>query len=291
MKLAYQKDKSQEGCVNMEPITIYNYKKLSNIQKYYLIVNAAKIVQKRFDYLLEQKSGLHCHHIKPKSLYPDLIDDKENLIKVPAIVHWTLHKILLEYYKEINNEVAIKKMSYVNLEDFINKFYENRKKKLNFKEFEVEFINDDICHNFLISVVLDCSVKIIYNEIDLLVPEIKYKLIQEKFNLKKLQSKFTDEYEQYKQNGKYYKEYLRELNIARNNLSVAKEDFRDWIKNNYLDLTEDLLDMYCEDIKDELDDCYKDFDDLYNTLESIKEEFTLELSMSDEELREALKEL
>lgn len=42
MKLAYQKDKSQKGCVNMGNNKYNNYNKLSNIQKYYLIVNAAK---------------------------------------------------------------------------------------------------------------------------------------------------------------------------------------------------------------------------------------------------------
>ena len=229
-----------------------NYNKLSNIQKYYLIVNAAKIVQKRFDDLLEQKSGLHFHHIKPKSLYPDLANDEQNLIKVPAIIHWALHKILLEYFKEINNEVAIKKMSYVNLEDFINKFYENRKKKFNFKEFEVEFINVDISHNFLISNVLDCSIKIIYNE--------RILQLLEKSHFKQFRKKLLDE-------TKY---------------------FRDNIKKYYLNLTEDLLDMYGEDIKDELDDCYKDFDDLYNTVESIREEDPLERYMSDEEFREEL---
>lgn len=39
-------------------------------------------------------------------------------------------------------------------------------------------------------------------------------------------------------------------------------------------------------IKDELDDCYKDFDDLYNTLQSIKEELP---NIPDEELSEGLK--
>lgn len=255
----------------------YNYNKLSNIQKYYLIVNAAKIVQKRFDYLLEQKSGLHCHHIKPKSLYPDLVDDKENLIKVPAIVHWTLHKILLDYYKEINNEVAIKKMGYVNLEDFINNFYKNRKKKFNFKEFDFNSVFDR------------CKI-IIDNVRDLQLLENECDNIEITFNRKKLLSKYTDEYEyeQYKQKGKYYKEYRSELNAARNNLSVAKEDFRNWIKDNYIDLTELLLFCYGENIKDELDDPYKDFDDLYNTLDSIKEEITFEQTMSSEEIREGL---
>ena len=252
-----------------------NYNKLSNIQKYYLIVNAAKIVQKRFDYLLDKKSGLHCHHIKPKSLYPDLVDDKENLIKVPAIIHWTLHKILLDYYKEINNEVAIKKMSYVNLEDFINNFYKNKKKKFNFDKFDF-------------NPVFDRCKTIIDNVRDLQLLENECDNIEITFNRKKLLSKYTDEYEQYKQKGKYYKEYRSELNFARNNLSVAKEDFRNWIKNNYIDLTELLLFCDGEDIKDELDDCYKDFDDLYNTLKSIEEELP---NIPDEKPRVGLEEL
>lgn len=279
----------------MENRKYNNYKKLSNIQKYYLIVNAAKIVHKRFNYLLDKKSGLHWHHIKPKSLYPDLANDKENLIKVPAIVHWALHKILLDYYKEINNEVAIKKMSYVNLEDFINNFYKNRKKKFNFKEFEVEFINDDISHNFLIYKVLICCKHIIYSEIYLQLLKEECNRIEKAFREKKIISINTDEYEQYKQKGKYYKEYRSELNAARKKLLDTTKNVKDDINKYYVNLTEYLLDMYgkdIKDIKDELDDCYKSIWDLYNTLNSIEEEDPLEKlpNIPDEELREGLNE-
>ena len=269
-----------------------NYNKLSNIQKYYLIVNAAKIVKYRFEDLLDEKSGLHCHHIKPKSLYPDLANYGSNIIKVPAIVHWALHKILLDYYKEINNEVAIKKMSYVNLEDFINKFYENRKKKFNF----------DVVGSEIFFEVFYCCKNIIDNvkQLQLLEMEceIECESIKETFSKKKNESVDTDEYEHYKIKGKYYKEYLRELYDARYRPLDKKEKIIKFIKDDYLNLTEDLLDMYGEDIKDELDDPYKDFDDLYNTLKSIEEEFNFEQilsdfkqNMSDEELREELKEL
>ena len=258
----------------------YNYSKLSNIQKYYLIVNAAKIVQKRFNYLLDKKSGLHCHHIKPKSLYPDLENNGLNLIKVPAIMHWALHNILLDYYKEINNEVAIKKMSYVNLEDFINKFYENRKKKFNF-DFDV------IRRHIFFEVFKYCQSIIDYVR-DLQMLENECESIKEIFSKKKNESVNTDEYEQYKIKGKYYKEYLRELNAARYRQSYKKEKFRKFVKDYYLNLTEKLYNMYGENIKDELDDCYKDFWDLVNTLESIKEELS---NIPDEYLREGFNDL
>lgn len=265
----------------MENIKYKNYDKLSNIQKYYLIVNAAKIVKYRFYDLLDKKSGLHCHHIKPKSLYSDLENEYSNLIKVPAIIHWALHKILLDYYKEINNEVAIKKMSYVNLEDFINKFYENKKKKFNF----------DMVYREIFLDVFECCQSIIDNVRDLKMLENERNSIKEMFRKKKKESVNTDEYEQYIQNGKYYEEYLRELKANRYRQSSKKEKFRKFVKDNYLNLTENLLDMYGEDIKDELDDCYKDFDDLCNTLKSIEEEFNSEQIISNEELLEGFKEL
>ena len=91
--------------------------------------------------------------------------------------------------------------------------------------------------------------------------------------------------------------YIEKLVQVLEKISEKTKFLREIIKKYYLNLTEDLLDMYGEDIKDELDDCYKDFDDLYNTVESIREEDPLERikeelqNITDEELREELESL
>lgn len=64
--------------------------------------------------------NIHKHHIKPKCLYPDLANDKNNLIEVPAIIHWALHKLLFEHYLEVGNDEAVNKLKYVDIETFIN---------------------------------------------------------------------------------------------------------------------------------------------------------------------------
>ena len=64
--------------------------------------------------------NVHKHHIKPKCLYPDLANDKKNIIEVPAIVHWALHKLLFEHYSEVGNDEAVNKLKYVDIETFIN---------------------------------------------------------------------------------------------------------------------------------------------------------------------------
>lgn len=103
-----------------------NKERLTDIQKYKLTIwayqhlyvyddnNDARSFEKRL------RNMSHKHHVKPKSLYPRLANDNNNIVRVPAIVHWALHKWLLAYYQQTNNFDAIDKMSKVNLEDFIN---------------------------------------------------------------------------------------------------------------------------------------------------------------------------
>ena len=103
-----------------------NKQRLTDIQKYKLTIwayqnlyvydnnNYAGSFEKRL------RNMSHKHHVKPKSLYPRLANDNNNIVSVPAIVHWALHKWLLAYYQQTNNSEAIDKMSKVNLEDFIN---------------------------------------------------------------------------------------------------------------------------------------------------------------------------
>ena len=117
-----------------------NKERLTDIQKYKLTIwayqhlyvyddnNDARSFEKRL------RNMSHKHHVKPKSLYPRLANDNKNIVEVPAIVHWALHKWLLAYYQQTNNSEAIDKMSKVNLEDFINK--------------QLEEINSDVYFDF-----------------------------------------------------------------------------------------------------------------------------------------------
>lgn len=82
----------------------------------------------------------HRHHIKPKSLYPEFANDYYNIVKVPDVVHWALHKWLLRHYEETDNILGIEKMSHNTLEDFINKSITKSGKFLDFKNYESEML-------------------------------------------------------------------------------------------------------------------------------------------------------
>ena len=87
---------------------------LSSLEKYKLIVWAYRRAG--------MKEGVHQHHIKPKCLYPALADDKENIVNVPPIVHWALHKLLFQHYVDTDNHEAAEKLKHVDLESFINNY-------------------------------------------------------------------------------------------------------------------------------------------------------------------------
>lgn len=87
-------------------------KELTNLDWYKLIIWAYS--------KLNVYGNVHKHHIKPKCLYPDLAEDEKNIINVPAIVHWALHKLLFKHYEETNNKEATSKLQHVDIETFIN---------------------------------------------------------------------------------------------------------------------------------------------------------------------------
>lgn len=82
----------------------------------------------------------HKHHIKPKSLYPELANDYHNMVYVPDVVHWALHKWLLRHYEETDNILGIEKMSHNTFEDFINKSITKSGKFIDFKNYESEML-------------------------------------------------------------------------------------------------------------------------------------------------------
>lgn len=89
-------------------------KNLTSLEQYKLIVWAYRRAG--------MQEGVHRHHIKPKCLYPALADDNENIVNVPPIVHWALHKLLLQHYVDTDNHEASEKLKYVDLESFINNY-------------------------------------------------------------------------------------------------------------------------------------------------------------------------
>lgn len=61
----------------------------------------------------------HKHHIKPKSICPDLKDDPDNIVSVPDVVHWALHEWLNEHLKASGNQ-AYDRMKFADVATFIN---------------------------------------------------------------------------------------------------------------------------------------------------------------------------
>ena len=65
-------------------------------QKYYEIINNRKL-----NPVNEDVKG-HFHHIKPRSIYPELEEDKDSIVKLTYKEHLLAHIYLYLYYKEIN---------------------------------------------------------------------------------------------------------------------------------------------------------------------------------------------
>lgn len=110
---------------------------LSNLDKYKFMVHVYQT--------LKCDDG-HMHHIKPRCIYPELGDDKDNVVKVPRTVHWWLHRRLYDHYVETGNQRCTKMMSspagnletYINGEFDINKIdWEKRERIERFIEFIV----------------------------------------------------------------------------------------------------------------------------------------------------------
>lgn len=61
----------------------------------------------------------HKHHIKPKSVYPELKDDPDNIVAVPDVVHWALHEWLNKHLKDSAND-AYERLKFADVATFIN---------------------------------------------------------------------------------------------------------------------------------------------------------------------------
>lgn len=57
------------------------------------------------------KENYEKHHIKPKSLFPELAKDKNNLVKLTYREHYLAHHLLYRYYKSIGDKNATSKMA------------------------------------------------------------------------------------------------------------------------------------------------------------------------------------
>lgn len=53
------------------------------------------------------------HHIKPRSIYPELENDKDNIVKLTAAEHFLCHYHIWKYYKEeLKDKTKSRKMMY-----------------------------------------------------------------------------------------------------------------------------------------------------------------------------------
>ena len=86
---------------------------MKDIEKYKLCVWACRQIR-------YWKCKTHRHHVRPKSLYQHLAEDPKNIVVVPEIAHWAMHKWLLAHYRQAGDQEAVQKMSRVDLEKFIN---------------------------------------------------------------------------------------------------------------------------------------------------------------------------
>lgn len=57
------------------------------------------------------KENFEKHHILPKSLYPKLTKDENNLVKLTYKEHYIAHHLLYRYYKSIGDKNAMYKMA------------------------------------------------------------------------------------------------------------------------------------------------------------------------------------
>ena len=94
--------------------------------------------------MVKNPKGFHTHHIYPKSIWPDAKDEPENLIELPPIVHWYVHKLLNEAFIELGmNEYANKLSGCCDgIAQFINKG-KARTKQIDFSKEQaiIEFLD------------------------------------------------------------------------------------------------------------------------------------------------------
>ena len=82
-----------------------------------------KIIKLYKQSIIKYPKGFHTHHIYPKSIWPDAKDEPDNLVKLPPIIHWYVHKLLNEAFIELGmNEYANKLSGCCDgIAQFINK--------------------------------------------------------------------------------------------------------------------------------------------------------------------------
>lgn len=90
---------------------------MTNLEKY-------KIICKLYKEFFHWQYSLHdlpwhTHHIKPKSIYPELKDDRDNKVELPAIVHAAAHHFLSKFAEETDDE-RFKNIHYADVVGFIN---------------------------------------------------------------------------------------------------------------------------------------------------------------------------
>ena len=72
-----------------------------------------EIIDFRKDNPLPEDQYGENHHIKPKSIYPELKDDKDNIVRLSGAEHFMAHYHLWKYYKdELKNTEYARKMVY-----------------------------------------------------------------------------------------------------------------------------------------------------------------------------------
>ena len=57
------------------------------------------------------KENFEKHHIYPRSLFPELVKDQNNLVKLTYREHYVAHHLLYRYYKSIGDKNATSKMA------------------------------------------------------------------------------------------------------------------------------------------------------------------------------------
>lgn len=75
-------------------------------ERYYAIINNRKANPLPKDQYGEK------HHIKPKSLYPELASDKNNIVRLSAFEHYLCHFYLVKIYEEEGNTNQKNRMLY-----------------------------------------------------------------------------------------------------------------------------------------------------------------------------------
>ena len=96
---------------------------MTNLEKYKIICK----LYKEFFHCRYSSYGMpwHTHHIKPKSIYPELNDDRDNKVELPAIVHAAAHHFLSKFAEETDDE-RFKNIHYADVVGFINENLKDR---------------------------------------------------------------------------------------------------------------------------------------------------------------------